>query len=308
MRNILLIVVISLGAAAMLVSCGQSGASFDAAAHRTEVLEWRAGRLERLIAPTGFLALAGLYWLESGQHSFGSDSANDVVFPVAAAAVIGDFRVSDNGIFMSIADGIEVLSDEAPVQSILIADDTTESPVVITHESLSWIAIKRDDRFAVRLWDTANPALEEFGALPYYDIDAGWKVTARLKRYPEPRTVNVGTVVEGLGWNPLSPGVVEFDVDGTSYELEAYESGERLFLVFGDLTSRDETYGAGRFLYADAPGEDGLTVLDFNHAYSPPCAFNDFATCPVASPRNRLAIRIEAGEKFDPALYHGTAH
>ena len=76
-----------------------------------------------------------------------------------------------------------------------------------------------------------------------------------------------------------------------------------MFFVFGDQTNRDETYGAGRYLYADMPGENGYFVLDFNKAYSPPCAFNDFSTCPVASPRNRLPIRIEVGEKYDEALH-----
>ncbi len=69
------------------------------------------------------------------------------------------------------------------------------------------------------------------------------------------------------------------------------------------MTSGRQTYPAGRFLYASAPDERGETVLDFNRAYNPPCAFNDFATCPVASPRNRLAVSIEAGEKFDPKVH-----
>ena len=63
--------------------------------------------------------------------------------------------------------------------------------------------------------------------------------------------------------------------------------------------------GAGRFVYMDDPGVDGgEAILDFNKSYSPPCAFNDFSTCPVASPRNRLAVRIDAGEKFDPSLHY----
>ena len=37
-------------------------------------------------------------------------------------------------------------------------------------------------------------------------------------------------------------------------------------------TAGKTTYGAGRFLYADPP-VDGKVVLDFNRAYSPPCAF-----------------------------------
>ena len=164
--------------------------------------------------------------------------------------------------------------------------------------------MERDGRYAVRLRDFEHPFVATFGPLPYFDIEPSLRVQATLHRYEEPRTANVGTVIEGLGYHPQTPGVVRFELGGQTYELEAYESGEKLFFVFGDTTNRDDTYGAGRFLYSDAPGVDGLTVMDFNKAYSPPCAFNDFSTCPVASPRNRLPIRIEAGEKYDPALHY----
>ena len=107
-------------------------------------------------------------------------------------------------------------------------------------------------------------------------------------------------MIEGLGWEPESPGVVTFELNGEPFELEAYASGERLFFVFGDRTNGRDTYPAGRFLYAEAPNEDGVTVLDFNLSYSPPCAFNDFSTCPVASPRNRLKTDVIAGELYKP--------
>ncbi len=156
--------------------------------------------------------------------------------------------------------------------------------------------------------DFEHNVLRDFGPLPYFEIDPSLRVTARLRRYAEPRIANVETVIEGLGYHPSSPGVVEFDIDGQTYDLEAYGAGDELFFVFGDKTNRNDTYAAGRFLYSPMPGDDGLTVLDFNKAYSPPCAFNDFSTCPVASPRNRLPIRIEAGERYDPSLhYHADA-
>jgi uncharacterized protein (DUF1684 family) len=66
--------------------------------------------------------------------------------------------------------------------------------------------------------------------------------------------------------------------------------------MFADATSGHETYGAGRFLYVPMPSE-GYTRLDFNKAYNPPCALNDFATCPLPPPQNHLRLRVEAGEK-----------
>jgi len=68
-----------------------------------------------------------------------------------------------------------------------------------------------------------------------------------------------------------------------------------------DTTSTSTTYGAGRFLDADAP-KDGLTKpgeiwLDFNEAHNPPCAYTPYATCPLPTPQNRLKVAIPAGEQ-----------
>ncbi len=290
-----------------LQSCSQGADTFDIDAHYDEIIDWRAGRLERLMAPMGYLTLAGLFWLENGAATFGSAPDNDLVFPASAAAVIGEFSVSNDGIFMAVTAGADVRSGDSAIESILISDDTSDEPVTITHGSLAWTAVKRENRYAVRLRDFQHPALVAFGELPYYAVDPDLRVTATLRRYAEPRIVNVGTVIEGLGWNPRSPGMVSFAINGATFELEAYESGERLFFVFGDATNGDDTYGAGRFLYSQVPAQDGLLVLDFNKSYSPPCAFNDFSTCPIASSRNRLPVRIEAGEKFNSAL-HYAAH
>ncbi|MBL9126743.1 MAG: DUF1684 domain-containing protein, partial [Verrucomicrobiales bacterium] len=37
--------------------------------------------------------------------------------------------------------------------------------------------------------------------------------------------------------------------------------------------------------------------VDFNRAYSPPCAFTPYATCPIPPRRNWLPLEIRAGER-----------
>lgn len=279
----------------------------DLAAYEAEVLEWRAGRLERLLDPNGYLTQVGLRWLDEGTYSIGSDPGNDIVIPATAAARIGELRVATDGVLLVVEEGVEVLHDGEPVSEIFMGADTSENPVTVTHRSLAWNIIERDGPIAVRLRDYEHPFVDTFGPLSYYDIDPAYRVAAKLNSYAEPRTVAVDTVIDGFQQFPVAPGIVTFELNGERYELEPTISDEKLFFVFGDDTNRDATYGAGRFLYADAPGEDGRLVLDFNKSYSPPCAFNDFSTCPVASPRNRLPTRIEAGEKFDPDLYYSAA-
>ena len=103
-----------------------------------------------------------------------------------------------------------------------------------------------------------------------------------------------------------SPGVVEFELGGKIHRLTpVYETPARdeLFYIFKDTTAGKSTYGAGRFVYTGLPDADGYVTLDFNRAYSPPCAFTDFATCPLPPAVNRLDIAIEAGEK-DPHSGH----
>jgi uncharacterized protein (DUF1684 family) len=289
---------------AILSSCGQTEPEQDMAAYERDVFEWRAARLGDLKEPWGYLTQTGLYWLAEGSYSVGSDPGNDVRLSDGAAAIVGVFEVSEDGIRMTVEPDVDVQSEGQRVQDILISDDTTETPVRITHGPLAWTVVKRDGRFAVRVRDFEHPFVETFGPLPYFDVDPSLRLSAILHRYDEPRIANVATVIEGLGYHPESPGTVQFDIGGRTFELEAYTSADRLFFVFGDETNRDDTYSAGRFLYADVPDESGATILDFNYSYSPPCAFNDFSTCPVASPRNRLPIRIEAGEKYDSALHY----
>ena len=87
----------------------------------------------------------------------------------------------------------------------------------------------------------------------------------------------------------------------TLYWLLGYCGG--VFLPFADLTSGRETYGAGRYLLdtiksADlGTAPDGRTVLDFNFAYNPSCAYSPRWTCPLAPAANRLSRPIRAGER-----------
>jgi uncharacterized protein (DUF1684 family) len=75
------------------------------------------------------------------------------------------------------------------------------------------------------------------------------------------------------------------------------EGDHRLFFVYADRTSGHESYAASRFLYADYPGRDGFTTLDFNRGYNPPCAFTAYSTCPMPPLKNRIDLAITAGEK-----------
>ncbi len=103
--------------------------------------------------------------------------------------------------------------------------------------------------------------------------------------------------VLGGSFKMKSPGILKFAFKGKEYSLQPVDEGDgTLFIIFRDGSNLNETYLAGRFLYADKP-VNGEAVLDFNKAQNPPCAFTPFATCPLPPPQNTLDVEIKAGEK-----------
>lgn len=302
----------AIAAAALSICSCDSGNSIglqDSDTYLTDLAAWQTERVARLKGPSGYLNLIGLFLLRQDVSTIGSSPDNDFILPSHTAPMLGSFHKINEEILMDVQDGVEVLHGETPVKSIAMVDDHSENPVVLTHGSLAWTVIRRDDKFFVRVRDFDNPAIAAFKPIEYFPVNMDLRVAAVLDRFEEPRQLRVDTVITGLDYRPQSPGKLKFQIAGESFELEAYQSGERLFLIFGDATSGRESYPAGRFLYASMPDDSGVTILDFNKAYNPPCAFNEFATCPVAAPQNRLRTKILAGERFDPSMHFpGPAH
>jgi len=279
--------------------------SSGASDYPRSIAEWRAEREEELKGPDGWLNLAGLYWLEPGATRMGAAPDNDIVLAdLPAAPNLGAF-VWENGIVEFRADpGAEVFSNGERVTQLRLVHDEEGDPTILTHGSLSWHAIGRLDRMGVRLRDLNHPAVSAFSGIPAYPTDPAWRVEARFEPYAQPEERILNTVVEGLGWKPTAPGILSFELGGEPLSLEAYAAGPGFLLIFADLTTGKTTYPAGRYLYAFAPRRaDGTVTLDFNKAINPPCAFTDFATCPLPQRRNRLPVALEAGEQYARAKH-----
>lgn len=285
--------------AAVILAQPVTGEESELARYERDVAQWRAERVANLKGPDGWLNLAGLYWLKEGANSFGAATGNDLVTPEGSAPPkLGDFLVENGAVIFKTEPGVDVSHGASSVAEMRLDGDRQNEPTLLTHGALAWTVIRRMERLGVRLRDYNHPAIEEFPGIESYPVDPNWRVVARFKPYAEPRTIRVPTVVDGLGWEPTVPGTLEFEAQGRTLSLEAYQSDDDFFIVFADDTTGETTYPAGRYLAADLPGPDGATTLDFNRAYNPPCVFSEFATCPLATPRNRLPVSVEAGETY----------
>jgi len=290
----------------LVAACADNVPSPDPA-YVAEIEAWRAQRFERLTADDGWLTVVGLHWLAPGVNRFGSDPGNEI--PLSGSdvpALAGTVELKDDGTVVArSAPGASVTINGAPLAELALRSDSQGGPDILGVGRLSFFIIDRGGRLGARVKDPEAPARTQFKGLEHFPIDPRYRVTARLEPYPEPREVQVPTVL-GTPTTMLAPGILRFTLRGDELSLEPYQESPdeaTYFLIFRDRTSGNSTYGGGRFLDAAAARADGTTVLDFNLAYSPPCAFTPHATCPLPPPQNSLRVAVEAGEKFS-----GDAH
>jgi uncharacterized protein (DUF1684 family) len=160
-----------------------------------------------------------------------------------------------------------------------------------------------DDRRWVAAIDTKHPAITTPPPLPSYPLDGRWRVSARFDRFDSPRSVRVPDV-RGGSMEFTALGQLVFRLRGEELRLTAISKDDdpRLAVWFKDQTNGATTYRGYRVVRPQVVEDGGWTVLDFNFAYNPPCAYSAFTTCPLPPPENRLPIAVEAGLKQLPSV------
>ena len=268
-------------------------------AYRALVQKWRADREAQLKKDGGWLTLAGLFWLKEGPNRFGADPAGDIVLPEGSAPPkAGVFELKGEQVTVALQPGANGrIGGKAVSGAVAMQPDTAGSPDVLEMGGLSLSVIKRGDRLGIRLKDKNSAVRKSFTGLKWFDVKEDYRVEARWVSYPQPKPVRVPNILGQTETMP-SPGHADFTLNGKAVRVDGVledPQAEQLFFILRDQTSGKETYGAGRFLYADLP-KGGKVVLDFNEAYNPPCAFTPYATCPLPPPQNWMPVRVEAGE------------
>ncbi|TQV72888.1 DUF1684 domain-containing protein [Aliikangiella marina] len=256
--------------------------------------QWKTDYEKGLKGKGGWLSLAGLYWLEPGENSLGSDSSNEHRFPAHAPKQVGIIQVKNKQVFFESRLNNLMIDGQIKKSAILSIKEATP----VSFENFEFFVIEREGNYAIRLIDNNSPIANSYHGSKFYPFDQSAIVKAKLTPHKEPTIISVATVY-GTNRKEKSAGFVDFTYKGKKGRLEVVDYGpdSPLYLLFGDTTNGKDTYDAGRYLKFARPDESGKILLDFNRAYNPPCAFTDYATCPLIPPQNRLSFSIEAGEK-----------
>ncbi|MBW2056073.1 MAG: DUF1684 domain-containing protein [Deltaproteobacteria bacterium] len=143
---------------------------------------------------------------------------------------------------------------------------------------------------------------ERFQGLDVYPINLKYVFVGKIERYRlnihNPDYYATFPTNKGTNKRYIRYGRFSFELEGVTYTLQLYKSilSDYLFVPFRDKTNGKETYRLGRYLNAEIfPGY--YTIIDFNMAYNPNCAFNENSVCPIPPEENYLPVEIKAGEK-----------
>jgi uncharacterized protein len=272
-----------------------------------EIETWQKQRLTRLKSDEGWLVVSGLHWLQEGDNQMGSGSSNRVVLPAhSVPPSAGVLRLKDGKVFAELAPTVKASvrpsepgAADKPFSKGELRDDLPGPYDVVAIGDVRFFVIDRDGRFGIRVRDLRSPKRTEFKGLEYFPVDPAYKVEAQFVPHAKPTSIQVPSILGGT--TPMtSPGQLRFKLGKQDLALDAVieaPDDQRLFVIFRDATAGKQTYGAGRFVYTDMP-KDSKVTIDFNRAYTPPCAFTAYATCPLPPPQNRLKVAVQAGEKF----------
>ncbi|MCO6473081.1 MAG: DUF1684 domain-containing protein [Melioribacteraceae bacterium] len=267
--------------------------------YEKEINGWHAKRIEALKERSPWLRLAGLFWLEDGESTFGSSRNNKIIFPSDLPEQIGTFIRRGNKVNVKINEGINVIADSLIVKETEMIPDIKSNPTVLSFGNYSWYVIEREEMIGIRLLNEQNPELLSFEGIERYPVDPEWEIECDYIPYDPPKIIEIPSVI-GTVSRDSCYGRIEFEREGKTHSFEPTGKNGNFFAVFADKTNGEETYGAGRFLVISDSVKDGKITVDFNRAYNPPCAFSKYATCPLPPKQNYLYLEITAGEK----IYH----
>ena len=263
-------------------------------AQNTSFEDWKLARQTELTGEEGWINLVDLIWLDE-QMAFLNKQGNERLFLSEREEQdnIGRFSFSGDSVWFSTKTSTTTQAGSDQKQLVFPLTYGTGG-VKVDH--WKWSVIQRAGKFALRIRDLNHPKLAEFVPTPVFEYDSKYNLPAKFEpRFNE--TMDIPNVLgQVITWKVM--GYLHITWEGKAYRLLALDELGKLFVIFADETSAKATYPTGRYLYVDYPDKTGVTQVDFNYAYNPPCAYTDFATCPIPPKENRLPFAVLAGEKM----------
>ena len=259
-----------------------------------EHIIWKKNRMDDLFSEDGYLNIAGLFPIQNGTYTMGSEDSNDIKLPADMPSKLAKITVKDSLIYFEYVERV-ILNDSIKTESYSYNYYNIKNSFSLG--SYIWFVHMDSGSKAIRLKNLNHPLLNTDLEIEFYDYSKEHIVQGRFEKYIEPKILNFNNIL-GDTYVDTIPGIIYFTINDDDFSLEpTISSSGKFFLAFGDLTNGKETYGGGRYLYVLPEDDQNNVMIDFNKSLNPPCVFSTFTTCPIPRKENNLQVKIESGEK-----------
>ncbi len=223
-----------------------------------------------------------------GRPALSLDEADQPAFLLAR----DDDQWQWNGLIESLS--LARADEEIPSGSVLAPGDRTMV------DGLTVQMYPSAEKVIVLVFDPDTRRRADFETLDRFEPNPEFVVNARIERFATPEQLDLVTARQQFK-KQYRYARLHFQIGDEELGLTAYkhtlegEGSRQLFVPFTDKTSGKLTYGGGRYLFAEEPGEGDEVLIDFNLVTNPLCSYATIYNCIVPTLENKLPIEVTAG-------------
>ena len=167
----------------------------DQAAYLADVEGWRKEREATITSKSGWLSVAGLFFLKEGRNAFGRDAGNPLVLPASAPPRAGWFDLRQGRVFAQVNQGVTATFNNQAVRpgteiELKDTDDLGKSDSLVLGPLTLFVHMS-GEKLAIRMLDAESSLLKNFTGLKWFPIDPAYRVVAQFVPF-DPPTVGRG--------------------------------------------------------------------------------------------------------------------
>ncbi|WMI69879.1 DUF1684 domain-containing protein [Mangrovimonas sp. YM274] len=276
-----------------LMSCGNASSEKKIDQTYKDDIEafWKS---KNEVRKDNYLQLSGLLKLADSSTVFGLNASNQPSTKKEdLQTIFGNYTQQGDSLVFTPAEN-KIITVEADTISarLPMVFDSYGSSQMLHQQHMKWQIITRGDNRYIRVWDAKNTAIDAFKGFETFPLNPNFILEGQFTYYDQTQTKDVASKLGYMHATDFA-GFVSFEFKGKEYKLDTEADG---FIMLGDATSGNTTYGGGRYYVLEIPSTNGPVTIDFNRLYNPPCAYCAFTTCLLPPSQNQLPFEILAGE------------
>ena len=175
-----------------------------------EHIIWKKKRTDALFTDDGYLNIAGLFPIQNGIYTMGSDDTNDIKLPKDMPKKLAEITVKDSLIYFEYTNVI-TLNDTIKTKSYSYNYYNINNSFSLG--SYVWFVHMDSGTKAIRLRNLNHPLLNSELQIGFFDYSEDYIIQGKYQKYTEPKTLNFKNILGDIYVDTI-PGIIYFKYNG----------------------------------------------------------------------------------------------